>query len=161
MGVCGAVTVALGFSHLFWRLPGTAGIGRDIVPLAGSVLDHRENEDEGVLILIGYRIAPEDRAEFIALMAHVEQSRLRTGARSWTLYRDSADPERLVEAYSVGSWREHLSQHEVRTTQYDGGLLDRARGLSREEPTVQHLVMTQVRARHSRHPSSADVAPPS
>jgi hypothetical protein len=93
-------------------------------------------------------------------MTQVEQSRLRTGARTWSLYRDPTDALRLVEAYTVGSWREHLSQHEARTTQYDGDLVEQARRLSTREPTVEHLVAA-VRHQHPRHPSNAHPRPSS
>lgn len=158
MGVAGAVTIALAVSHVRWRLPDTEGIGRDIVPIPGGAPDHLEDENEGVLVLIGYTVMPEDREQFFAVMPALEQSRLRTGARTWTLYRDPVDGDRMIEAYFVGSWREHLSQHEARTTEFDGDLVEQARRLSVGEPTVEHLVAVPRRS-HPRHPSDNETSP--
>lgn len=159
MAVAGAATVGLALTHLFWRLPETKDLGRDIVPIPGGTLAHLDDEDQGVLVLIRYTIAPENHDRFLTAMAQVEQSRFRTGARTWTLYRDPGHPGRFVEAYFVGSWREHLSQHEGRTTQYDGDLLEKARGLSVDDPAVEHLVTVTRPHRHPRHPSNGDTAP--
>jgi hypothetical protein len=48
----------------------------------------------------------------------------------------------IVEAFSVGSWREHLSQHDDRTTGFDQSELDKARALAEGAPDVRHL--TQI-----------------
>jgi hypothetical protein len=45
----------------------------------------------------------------------------------------------IVEAFSVGSWREHLSQHEDRMTGFDQVGLDAAKALATGEPEVRHL----------------------
>ncbi|MET0422808.1 MAG: MFS transporter [Actinoplanes sp.] len=93
------------------------------------------------LILVRYDVAEPDRPEFVGLMRRVEQSRRRTGARTWDLYDDREQPGYLVEAFTVGSWQEHLSQHHTRTTGYDAEIVDAARKLSRTTPTVEHLVV--------------------
>ncbi|MCC4908926.1 MFS transporter [Microbacterium sp. cx-59] len=159
MVVAGGLTVLLAVSQVIWRLPETQGIGREIVPIPGETIEHLSDEDDAVLVLVHYTVAPTDRAEFVRTMAWVEQARLRTGARAWRLYRDPARDDRLVEAFTVGSWREHLSQHEARTTEYDGDLLDRARALSVGVPTVDHLVV-MPRPHHPRHPSNPTDRPP-
>jgi len=97
-----------------------------------------------VLVLIRYTVAAEHRDEFEQRMDAVGRSRRRTGARDWRLYTDREDPAVLVEAFQVGSWSEHLSQHEERMTEYDRQLLDRARALADGEPVVEHLLEAEA-----------------
>jgi len=83
----------------------------------------------------GWMQAPEDRSQAIALGA-VNQNlspavpkpgrehevieklyagryaRRRTGAMRWSVWTDVADPGRVCEPFVVGSWEEHLRQHE-------------------------------------------------
>ena len=37
---------------------------------------------------------------------------MRTGAFRWRLYRHFEDPRRMTEAFSLGSWDEHVRQHQ-------------------------------------------------
>jgi len=94
------------------------------------------------LVLIRYTVQPADRAAFVAQMQVVRQTRRRTGARRWELYDDREDPHTVIEAFAVGSWREHLSQHEDRTTGFDQVELEKARALATGQPEVRHL--TQI-----------------
>jgi MFS family permease len=92
------------------------------------------------LVLVRYGVTSANRDAFIAAMAFVEQSRRRTGARTWDLYDDRERPGILVEAYTVGSWQEHLSQHQSRTTGYDSAVSQNARRLASSEPVIEHLI---------------------
>ncbi|MCS5716272.1 MFS transporter [Herbiconiux sp. CPCC 205716] len=129
---------------------GAAGDADTAGPDARPALD----PDGSTLVIVRYEIADADRARFLDLMRRVEQSRRRTGARTWTLYDDREHPGFLVEAFTVGSWREHLSQHRSRTTGYDTEVSDAARALSRSLPVVDHLVSIEV-PRHGHPPRSA------
>ncbi len=101
----------------------------------------REPDPEGLtLVLVRYEVREQDRSRFVELMQDVESSRRRTGARSWALYDDRERPGFLVEAFLVGSWREHLSQHHTRTTGYDAEIVGAARDLAVGDPVVEHLV---------------------
>jgi hypothetical protein len=51
-------------------------------------------------------------------MVDSRRHRLRNGALSWELFRDSAEPERFVEWFLDESWVGHLRQHE-RLTEAD------------------------------------------
>jgi hypothetical protein len=66
-----------------------------------------------------YRVRPERERSFIEAMARVRDSRLRTGAVRWGLYRDGADRSAFVELFVVPSWEEHLRQHHERLTGTD------------------------------------------
>ena len=112
--------------------------------------------DGSTLVIVRYEIADADRTRFLQLMRRVEQSRRRTGARTWTLYDDREHPGYIVEAFTVGSWREHLSQHRSRTTGWDSEISDAARALSRSGVTVDHLVSIAV----PRHLPAADAVAP-
>ncbi|MBB2975263.1 MFS family permease [Microbacterium endophyticum] len=149
----GAAVLVAGLSQFIWPVASTAGIGREIVPIPG-VLDvsRGSDDDQQVLVLVRYRVPESDRSAFIHVMRQVEQTRYRTGARRWELYTDADDSGMLVEAYAVGSWREHLSQHESRTTKFDSDLLARARAHSSEAPLVDHYIALIVPRRRSKIP---------
>ena len=59
-----------------------------------------------------YEVAEDDAVAFTDAMGHVGRSRRRTGALRWELFRDGNEPTRFVESYLVGTWAEHLRQHE-------------------------------------------------
>jgi hypothetical protein len=57
----------------------------------------------------------------------------------------------MVEAFTLGSWQEHLSQHLDRTTEYDAQVLADARALADGEPAAEHLIaLTAPTTRSSR-----------
>lgn len=77
-------------------------------PLTAAPVEH----DRGpVLIQIEYRVASEDRAEFLKALARLSAERRRDGAYSWGITEDAADPEVMLEWFLVESWAEHLRQH--------------------------------------------------
>lgn len=92
-----------------------------------------------VLVALTYTVAPEHRDDLLNLGPALERMRRRTGASSWSLYVDAADPRRYVEQYAVPSWAEHMLQHSGRLTGTDRDLDERARALSEEPVTVAHL----------------------
>jgi hypothetical protein len=150
----GILVVVSGLSLLVWRLPPTAGIGREIVEIPGVTDEPRGDGDDDaqVLVLIRYTVPRERRAAFLAAMSEVAQTRLRTGARQWGIFTEVEDGDVLVETYTVGSWREHLSQHEGRTTEYDGEVISAASSMSTTTPSATHLLSAARPRRHGRHP---------
>lgn len=151
----GVLCILSALSLLVWPLPTTTGIGRDIVEVPGVQDEPRADgrDDAAVLVLIRYAVPRDRRTEFLALMSQVKQTRLRTGGREWRVYADADDADILVEAYTVGSWREHVSQHEGRTTAFDGELISRAWAMSAVAPEATHL-LDIGRPRPRRHPRS-------
>jgi MFS family permease len=95
--------------------------------------------DGPVLVTVTYRVAEDDAAGFTEAMGHVGRSRRRTGALRWELFRDGGDPTRFVESYLVGTWAEHLRQHENRLTGADRLFEEQARRYALDEPQVAHL----------------------
>ncbi len=100
-----------------------------------------EPREGPVLVTVEWHVTPEDAPAFRAAMEPVGRSRRRTGARRWGLFQDGADPERFLEVWVVGSWEEHLRQHDERLTVRDEQLEARARDLARAgPPEVRHLL---------------------
>jgi MFS family permease len=142
---------------LFWPLHPTADKSRapfampltDVPPVAlplpgdddaAAATDRILDPDGATLVIVRYEVADRDRAAFLAAMRTVEQSRRRTGARTWSVYDDREHPGFLIEAFQVGTWQEHLDQHHGRTTGYDAEVLEAARRLSASPPRIEHLV---------------------
>jgi hypothetical protein len=68
-------------------------------------------------------------------------SRRRTGAISWRVWRDAADPGLVLEQFVVGSWAEHLRQH-ARVSRRGQQRLDEINSMtdSSQPTTVTHWV---------------------
>jgi autotransporter-associated beta strand protein len=139
----GVVVVLVGLSQLALPLAATGHMarGRGTLPLPPLETDDDIDENAQTLVLVRYRVDDEHRADFLSRMALVEHSRRRTVARSWTLYADREQPGVLVEAFDVGSWREHLSQHAERLTGYDEQVIHDAQILAMSVDT-EHLIAT-------------------
>ena len=81
-----------------------------------------------------YRVAPAERAAFLATMREVRQVRGRAGALFWQLYEDVAHPEGWLEVWSMESWTDHL--REVgRLSEEDRAVLARAAAFQRDPGT--------------------------
>ena len=63
-----------------------------------------------VMETVHYRVAPAQRAEFLAVMREVRHVRGRAGAMFWQLYEDVAHPEGWLEVWSMESWTDHLRE---------------------------------------------------
>lgn len=98
-----------------------------------------EPADGPVLITLAYRVPEPNAVAFTEAMRHVGRSRRRTGALRWELFRDGGEPTRFVESYLVGTWAEHLRQHEDRLTGADRRFEQEALALADGEPEVAHL----------------------
>ncbi|MGH7889758.1 MAG: MFS transporter, partial [Thermodesulfobacteriota bacterium] len=75
----------------------------------------------------------------------IKALRLRDGAISWNLFKDTSDPGRYLETFIVESWIEHLRQHE-RVTVADRDLLDQALAfhVGDKPPFVSHLIAEKL-----------------
>jgi predicted MFS family arabinose efflux permease len=90
-----------------------------------------------VLVTIEYRPRPGCEQALLDGLRAGRHARRRTGAVSWRVWRDAADPGRILEQFVVGSWDEHLRQHE-RVTLRDQGRLDAIRAMT--DPSRPALV---------------------
>ena len=69
--------------------------------------------DEGpVMVTVEYLIDPARAGEFAEVMRLTRQARLRQGALSWGLFRDTERPGRYVEYFVDETWVEHLRRQE-------------------------------------------------
>jgi len=104
-------------------------------------------DDKGpALVTIEYQINPSEEATFRGLMHLLRNSRLRDGAIQWHLFNDPEVHERYLEVFMVGSWIDHLRQHE-RVTESDREIQDQVRALliDNTEPLVSHFIAERTK----------------
>jgi MFS family permease len=108
------------------RLPFKAISPADLLP-AGDWPSPRlldaTGSDGPIQVTIEYRPRPGLEQDLARALHDGRRARRRTGAVSWRAWRDSADPRRVLEQFVVGSWDEHLRQHE-RVSRRDQERLD-------------------------------------
>jgi MFS family permease len=101
---------------LTWRWKLQAGTGADLTPSMHwptPLTTHPIDHDRGpVLVTVEYRIRPQDREQFLQTVAQLGYERRRDGAYQWDVFEDAAAEGRIIEAFLVASWTEHLRQHE-------------------------------------------------
>jgi MFS family permease len=97
-----------------------------------------------VLVSVDYHALEGRAEEMVAALEAARFSRRRTGATSWRVWQDAADPSRVVEQFVVASWDEHLRQHE-RVSVHDQDRLDKIRALTDpgRSTTVTHWLTPQ------------------
>ncbi|HXW24319.1 MAG TPA: MFS transporter, partial [Xanthobacteraceae bacterium] len=132
---------------LTWRWKLQAGAGVDLTPSMHwptPLVAQAIEEDRGpVLVTVEYRIRPEDRANFLAALAALGRERRRDGAYRWGAFEDAADQARIVEAFLVASWTEHLRQHE-RVTNADRLVQERVdRFQLTDAPKITHFLSVE------------------
>jgi MFS family permease len=114
---------------------------------AGHQLAQEPAPDDGpVLVTIEYHIDPAAAPQFREAMKPLRLTRLRDGAFRCTLFVDLVDPALYRETFLVGSWAEHLRQHQ-RATVEDRRIEEAvlAFHLGPEPPKVQHYLMVNLR----------------
>jgi MFS family permease/quinol monooxygenase YgiN len=113
------------------------------VPLANTIEPPVgvEPEDGPVMVTVEYLIDPARAAEFAEVMQRTRRARLRQGALSWGLFRDAAQPSRVIEYFVDENWVEHQRRLE-RFSAFDAGLreLRLAFHLGDEPPRVKRFV---------------------
>lgn len=100
-----------------------------------------ENDRGPVLIQIEYRVAPENRADFLKAIARLSAERRRDGAYAWGIVEDSADPGLMLEWFQVESWAEHMRQHQ-RVSRADADIQEDVMRFHQGEqrPVVRHFL---------------------
>jgi predicted MFS family arabinose efflux permease len=154
MGLKGALLIAAAGLVLVtgagrW-LPFRAMSPADLVP-AGDWPDPRLLDATGssdpVLVTIEYHPRTGLEQQLVNALSAGRRARRRTGAVSWRVWRDSADPGRVLEQFVVGSWEEHLRQHE-RVSRRDQQRLDQIETMTdpNKATSVTHWLTAQVDA---------------
>jgi MFS family permease len=113
-------------------------------PVAGVAIDIQPDEGP-VMVVVEYLIDPAREAEFADVMQASRRARLRQGALSWGLFRDTAVPGRYIEYFVDESWVEHLRRQE-RFTAADEDLRSQrlAFHLGSEPPLVKRYVAASM-----------------
>jgi len=104
--------------------------------------------DEGpVMVVVEYLIDPGQAEPFARVMQATRAARLRQGALSWGLFRDTSKPGRYVEYFVDESWIEHQRRME-RFTAADEGLRRQRLAFHRGDgpPRVQRYVAASLAA---------------
>jgi MFS family permease len=99
-----------------------------------------EPDSGPVVVTVEYTVTPVREAAFLDAMDRLRQSRRRTGATRWELFRDGDRPDRFIEIFSVASWQEHLHQHEGRLTAADREVEEAALAFSDPPARADHLL---------------------
>jgi MFS family permease len=133
---------------LTWRWKLQAGVGVDLTPSMhwpAPITTQAIAHDRGpVLVTVEYRIRPQDREAFLQAIEKLGYERRRDGAYRWGVYEDAADAGRIVETFLVGSWMEHLRQHE-RVTNADRLVQDAVQRFQLAgEPKVTHFLAAEA-----------------
>lgn len=154
-----AAGIGLGVSALFalrFRLDGIESL--DHAPSGHWATPTAPVETAGpVMITVEYRIADPGRELFLALMQDLGERRRRDGAVQWGLVEDTAAPGEFLEWFLVGSWLEHLRQHE-RVTREEERLQAALRTLHRDEapPRVRHFAGAALQPPSAPPPHGGD-----
>jgi hypothetical protein len=106
-----------------------------------SIGEHVRPDDGPVLVLVEYRIAPEDVDGFLATMAELRIVRRRLGATRWGVFQDVTVHGKFLETFLVPSWHGYLLQR-AHYTKADIETETRAFAFHREpgEPKFTRLV---------------------
>jgi MFS family permease len=129
---------------LTWRWKLQTALGVDLAPSMhwpAPIADREVDKDQGpVMVTVEYRIDPRSRKQFLIALGRLAQERRRDGAYAWGVFEDAAEKGRMLETFLVGSWIEHLRQHE-RVTNADRLVQDTVdRFHIHGTPKVTHLI---------------------
>jgi MFS family permease len=128
-------------SMRLWPLIDISSMDRSTVVRPDPAVAVEPGSDTGpVVVRTTYSIPAGSETEFKNAMSRVRESRLRTGATEWGLFRNGEEPGVFEEIFVVASWDEHLRQHRERLTATDRAYEDAAKALSATPPRTRHLL---------------------
>ncbi len=139
LGLAAALGVALAVAALGYRIEAiTAGTApppgqNPLTPEApaAELVPLLRNAHGRVMETVHYRVTPDERGAFMAIMREVRLLRGRSGAQFWQLYEDVAHPEGWIEIWSMESWTDHLREA-GRLSDADRQMLARAAAFQHE-----------------------------
>lgn len=140
LAVAAAATASIGLLAHRWQLPSG---DRDLTPSLHwpepAIADDVDATGGPVMIRISYRVSAADQAAFLEAIRPLGRIRRRDGAYAWGVMFDMAHPEHVMEWFLLGSWEEHLRQHE-RVSQADREVQARVHALhhGHDKPVVEH-----------------------
>jgi len=140
--IASGLVVVGGLIGFFWNFPESGYLDRR--PLAywpeARVLEEPEPDAGPVQVMVEYVVPAENVSEWLLAMEEMRRSRARSGATRWELYRVGERADTYVEIFTVGSWSEHLHQHEVRLTAEDQAIEERAFSYASRPNAALHLL---------------------
>jgi MFS family permease len=143
--VAAGLIAAASASVRLWPLVDTSAMGRDTVVRPDPSVEAVPGPDPGpVVVRTTYTVPPDRQRDFVRAMVRVRESRLRTGAVRWGLFRNGERPGSFEELFVVSSWDEHLRQHRERLTAADLAYEEEAKSLSDTAPQTSHLLSADV-----------------
>ena len=151
LAVTGVLLVLVGASVRLWPLlPQTGRIDRtmDLSWPVPTLVFEPQPTDGPVTVMVTYRVVQQNISEFERAMDDVRQSRLRTGATRWRLYRSGESADSLLEVFIVPSWAEYRRQQTQRLTGRDREYRAAAIELSETTPTEEHYFPPDVHRGH-------------
>jgi MFS family permease len=102
-----------------------------------------------VLITVEYRAAAGSEAAMAEAVLALRRARRRTGASSWSAWRDTAEPGLMVEQFVVATWEEHERQH-ARLTERDRARIQAVHALMEPGTRPRVVHWTQIPVTRSR-----------
>jgi MFS family permease len=150
LGITALVLVLVAASVAIWPLhPQTGKIDRtfELTWPAPTLVFEPQPTDGPVTIVITYRVLRPKLHDFENAAYMLRQTRRRTGATRWRLYRSGEDAESMVETFVVPSWAEYRRGQTQRFTGRDRMIRQDVIDLSDGEPTEQHLFPPEVHRR--------------
>jgi len=98
-------------------------------------------EEGPVMVTLEYQIDPANARAFADVMRSTRRARLRQGALSWGLFRDTSQVGRYIEYFVDENWLEHQRRLE-RFSAFDADLRDRRRAfhIGPEPPLLRRYV---------------------
>ncbi len=149
-----AVVAAAAVGPLLWlltrRLSVEGGEESDMTPVAPRSVPQTaiavDPGDGPVMVTVEYQIDGADDDAFASLMRKTRRARLRQGALSWGLFRDTSAPGRYIEYFVDENWLEHQRRLE-RFSAADDGLRELRLALHKGSgpPTVNRFVAQGLR----------------
>jgi Transmembrane secretion effector len=143
LAYAGAGTVAMTSLALFLRLPDATvdltSWNHWRLPIVEGAVNPTDDHPGPVLVTVEYEVGPEESTDFLKAVRQYRRIRRRDGARRWGIFRDMENANRYIETFIVGSWAEHLRQHE-RFTRADRETEERVQRYVISEPKVRHLI---------------------
>ena len=122
-------------------LPGTGTVDRttSLSWPSPTLMFEPDPSDGPVLVSVEYSVRPAVRSEFAHAMLRVRDSRRRTGASRWRLYRSGEDENTMLETFVVSSWGEFRRQQTERLTGRDREILAGALAHAEGPPIERHF----------------------
>ncbi len=140
--IAAGLVFAGGLVGFLWHFPESGHLDR--APLAfwndAQLLIEPELDAGPVQVQVQYVVTDEKYVQWRVAMDGMRRSRLRSGATRWDVYRVGERADTYLEVFTVPSWAEHLSQHEVRLTAEDQALEEHAFSFTSEPVVAVHLV---------------------